>query len=88
MRSLAWIVAMNDESTSRPAAAFSPDPTSADWPVDVQRTDASGEVDMGQLQYNLSLTPLQRIEQNDDWAEFVQIARCAGQRLHGKQHST
>ena len=56
-----------------------------DCPVDIQRMDASGEVDLGQLEFNLLLTPLQRIEQNDAWVEFVQIARRAGQRLYGKQ---
>ena len=60
-------------------------PDLKDWPVEVQRMDASGEVDLGQLEFNLSLTPLQRIEQNDAWVEFVQIARRAGQRLYGKQ---
>jgi hypothetical protein len=59
-------------------------PDLKDWPVDVQRLDASGEVDLGQLEFNLSLTPLQRIEQNDAWVEFIQMARRAGQRLYGK----
>jgi hypothetical protein len=63
-------------------------PDLEDWPVDVQRTDASREVDLGQLEFNLSLTPLQRIEQNDAWVEFIQMARRAGQRLYGKQSPT
>jgi hypothetical protein len=59
----------------------------ADWTVDVQRTNVTGEVDIGQLEFNLALTPRQRIEQNDGWVEFIQIARTAGQRLYAKQSS-
>jgi hypothetical protein len=79
---------MNNSEISlspRAAAASPARPELNDWPVDMQRMDASGEVDLGQLEFNLSLTPLQRIEQNDAWVEFVQIARRAGQRLYGKQ---
>jgi len=73
-------------SPSLVAATFSPArPDLKDWPVDVQRMDASGEVDLGQLEFNLSLTPLQRIEQNDAWVEFIQIAQRAGRRLYGNQ---
>ena len=50
------------------------------WPVDVQRTDATGEIDLAQLEYNLSLTPAQRVEQYLQWLEFVEIAREAGRR--------
>jgi hypothetical protein len=67
-----------------PAGTF--DPT--DWPVDVQRTDATGEIDLGQLEFNLSLTPLQRIEQNDAWVAFIHMAREAGRGLHAKQPPT
>jgi hypothetical protein len=67
------------------ATDTSTEPDPADWPVDVQRTDCTGEVDLGQLEFNLSLTPLQRIEQNDAWVEFIHIARRAGQRLYASQ---
>ena len=55
------------------------------WPVDVQRTDASGEFDLGQLEYNLSLTPAQRVEQYLRWLEFVETAREAGRRHHAME---
>jgi hypothetical protein len=77
--------AMKDQTISRPPASPSAAPDVADWPVDVQRMDASGEVDLGQLEFNLSLTPLERIEQNDAWVRFIQSARCAGQALYAKQ---
>ena len=64
------------------------DTARTDWPVDVQRTDPSGEVDLGQLEYNLSLTPAERLAQNDAWVEFIHIARRAGQKLHGQKTST
>jgi hypothetical protein len=47
------------------------------------RTDPSGEVDMEQLEYNLSLTPDQRMRQYMDWMEFVAVARKAGQYFYG-----
>ena len=53
------------------------------WPVDVQRTDPSGEFDLEQLEHNLSLTPAERLEKAERWAEFVEIAREAGRRFHG-----
>ena len=53
------------------------------WPVDVQRTDASGETDLAQLEYNLSLTPEQRVEQYLQWLEFVELVREAGRRHRG-----
>ena len=47
-------------------------------------TDGSGEVDLSQVQYNLSLTPTQRIEQNDQFAEFIGVVREGGRRFHGR----
>ena len=76
---------MNDQTNVRPQAARSPGADVDDWPVDVQKTDASGEVDLGQLEFNLRLTPRQRIEQNDAWVEFIQTSRCAGRQFHAKQ---
>ena len=57
-----------------------------DWPLDVQPTDESGEVDLSLLDYNLSLTPAERLRQNDRFAAFVQIAREAGRRLRDAGH--
>jgi len=56
------------------------------WPVDVQRTDASGEFDLSQLEYNLSLSPAQRLEKSEQWAEFIEIVREARRRMHGLEH--
>jgi hypothetical protein len=53
------------------------------WPIDVQRTDASGEVDLEQIEYNLSLSPAQRIDQAEQWLEMIEIAREAGRRHYG-----
>ena len=53
------------------------------WPVDVQRTDESGEVDLEQIEHNLSLTPAQRIEQAQHWLELVELVRQAGRRHYG-----
>jgi hypothetical protein len=59
----------------------------SDWPVDVQRMDSTGEVDLGPLDFNLSLTPAERIKQNDSWIRFIHIARRAGQRLEHDEAS-
>jgi hypothetical protein len=48
---------MSEPSHSRPIAAPVGSYDLADWPVDVQRADASGEIDLGQLEFILSLTP-------------------------------
>lgn len=53
-------------------------------PVDVLRTDEAGEVDLEQVEYNLSLTPAQRMEQNDRWAQFVLILREGGRKFYGE----
>ena len=52
-------------------------------PIDVLRTDETGEVDLEQIEYNLSLTPAQRLEQNDRWAEFVAALREGGRKFYG-----
>lgn len=49
-------------------------------------TDETGDVDLWQIQYNLSLTPTQRIEQNDRFAEFVELVREAGRRFYATNH--
>jgi hypothetical protein len=79
------MISMSDRINPRPPARAIPQSPALDWPVDVQRTDATGEVDLGQIEFNLSLTPAQRIQQNDTWIEFIQIARRAGRRLHGDE---
>jgi hypothetical protein len=53
------------------------------WPVDVQRTDASGEFDLEQLEYNLSLSPTERLERAQQFSEFLEAVREAGRRAHG-----
>lgn len=52
-----------------------------DWPLDVQPTDETGEIDLSLIEYNLSLTPAERLEQNDRFIQFVEIARAAGRKL-------
>ena len=55
-----------------------PQPPKPDWPVDLLRTDDSGELDLEQIEFNLSLTVEQRMEQYRQWMEFMQIAREIG----------
>jgi hypothetical protein len=50
---------------------------------DPHRTDASGEVDLEQIEHNLSLTPEQRLFQYFDWLELMEIAREAGRSHYG-----
>ena len=52
------------------------------------RTDQSGDVDLEQLEYNLSLSPAERLRQNDRWAEFVRQLRDAGRAYYGEEAST
>jgi hypothetical protein len=53
-------------------------------PVDVVRTDESGDVDLEQVEHNLSLTPAQRLELNDRFAAFVAVVREGGRKFYGK----
>lgn len=57
-----------------------------DWPLDVQPTDDTGEIDLSLLEYNLSLTPAERLEQNDRFVEFMQAVRKAGREIGYGQH--
>lgn len=59
-----------------------------DWPLDVQRTDESGEVDLSLLEYTLSLTPAQRIEQNYHARRLVEKLRHPGRQLYGPAFPT
>jgi hypothetical protein len=54
-----------------------------EWPVDVMRTDESGDVDLSLIEYNLSLTPTQRVEQHYQFRLFMQELRKAGEKLYG-----
>ena len=51
------------------------------WPLDVQRTDESGEVDLEQLEHQLSLTLAERLDANDRWLQFIRIVQAAGRQL-------
>lgn len=77
-----------DDDNSRRYRVSAPDGTwpRGQWPVDVQRTDASGEFDLEQLEHNLSLSPTERLEKASQWAEFADIVREAGRRFHGLEH--
>jgi hypothetical protein len=46
-------------------------------------TDESGDVELEQIRHNLSLTPLERLQQNDRWAELVGLFREAGRAFYG-----
>src|SRR5687768_12697816 len=59
---------------SAPVGTWSQD----EWPVDVMRTDESGEVDLEQVEQNLSLTPDQRLRQHLQWIEFARAVRASG----------
>ena len=78
---------MSDEKAkvSAPRPFSAPDGTwpRDQWPVDVVRTDASGEVDLAHLEYNLSLTPAERIAQLQGWLNFIRIVRESGGAQHG-----
>lgn len=49
-------------------------------------TDETGDVDLWEIRRNLSLTPTQRIEENDRFAEFVEVVREGGRRFYGADH--
>ncbi|HEY1683274.1 MAG TPA: hypothetical protein VGG19_00805 [Tepidisphaeraceae bacterium] len=43
-------------------------------------------LDVQQIEYNLSLTPTQRMQQYFAWLDFVQMARKAGQDFYGMEN--
>jgi len=45
--------------------------------------DASGTVDVGQIECNLRLTPAQRLQQLDQWLRFTRAAHRAFRQRHG-----
>ena len=51
-------------------------------PIDVLRTTPDGEVDLEQLEYNLSLTLAQRLQQNAGWMRLVNAFKEAGRRFY------
>jgi hypothetical protein len=58
------------------------------WPLDVMRTDESGDVDLSLIEFNLTLTPTQRVEQHYRFRLFMQELRKAGEKLYGPAVST
>jgi hypothetical protein len=48
-------------------------------------TDESGDVDLEQLRYNLSLTPAERLAQNDRWVRFFNALREGGRKFYEEQ---
>jgi hypothetical protein len=51
--------------------------------LDTIRTDATGRIDLEQLAHRLSLTPGQRLAENDRFARFVSVVQTAGGRARG-----
>jgi hypothetical protein len=51
---------------------------------DFPPTDESGEVDLEQIRYNLSLTPGERLAQNDRALKFVEALREAGRKFYDR----
>jgi hypothetical protein len=45
--------------------------------------DESETVDLGQIDYNLRLTPSQRLDQLDNWLNFIRGAHRAFRERHG-----
>jgi hypothetical protein len=56
-----------------------------DDPLGIQtlRQDPKTGIDLAQLEYNLSLTVDQRLEQYFQWMEFVEILREASRKHYG-----
>ena len=69
-----------------PARKARPSLIPPNWPLDVQPTDESGEVDLSLIEHNLSLTPAERLRQNDRFADFIQVVRLAGRKLRDGKH--
>ena len=45
--------------------------------------DDGGGVDLAQIDYNLRLTPAQRLDQLDNWLRFIRDAHRAFRERHG-----
>ena len=68
-----------------------PSPTNEELGVDSDGfppRDASGDVDVNQIECNLRLSPAERIRRNSAASEFVAAARRARIRLHGFDPAT
>jgi hypothetical protein len=55
------------------------DPTQDEFP----ELDKSETVDLSQIDYNLRLTPSQRLDQLDNWVRFIRAAHRAFRERHG-----
>ena len=55
------------------------DPPQSDFP----KLDESETVDLGQIDFNLRLTPSQRLDQLDNWLTFIRGAHRAFRERHG-----
>ena len=66
-------------TSTRPFSAPSGTWSAHQWPVDVVRTDSTGEVDLEQIEYNLSLTSAQRVRQCLDWGQSLRHGRQTGE---------
>ena len=55
------------------------DPPQSDFP----KLDESDTVDLGQIDFNLRLTPSQRLDQLDNWLKFIRGAHRAFRERHG-----
>jgi hypothetical protein len=45
--------------------------------------DASGTVDIRQIESNLALTPAERLRRHDEWLRFIRAAHQAFKDRHG-----
>ena len=52
-------------------------------PSEFPELDDSGTVDLAQIDFNLRLTPSQRLDQLDNWLRFIRRAQRAFRERHG-----
>lgn len=48
--------------------------------LETVRTDHSGEIDLEQFEYRMSLSPLERLQANDRLARFAAMLKQGGQQ--------
>jgi hypothetical protein len=75
------IPVMADDEQNRPVNGDTDDRVDL-W--DFPPTDESGDVDLEQIRYNLSLTPGERLAQNDRALRFIDALREAGRKFYGR----
>ncbi len=63
-----------DKPTPRPISAVEGTWPLDEWPLDVQRVDENG-IDLEQIEYQLSLTPAERLRRLEEFVEFVLTTR-------------